>query len=169
LVTHTIVTSPYKDYPGACVAKHYYNSSNHHSNPGYYPITMELISDISKAINGEYEAIHCYEYLINQTSNPEMREQIMEIRNDEIRHYQTFYNLYLTLTSTYPQVSLTKQCPPDVKSGIVAAFKDEQNTVDFYHEIARKTNDPQIKEPFQQAALDEQNHAVWFLYFMRDM
>ncbi|MBS4174358.1 ferritin-like domain-containing protein [Bacillus sp. FJAT-49736] len=125
------------------------------------------MSDLSKAINGEYEAIQCYEYLINQTTNPEIREQLIEIRNDEICHYETFYNLYLSLTNTHPPVSMTKKCPPDFKSGIIAAFKDEQNTTDFYHAVARNIKEKYLKEPFQQAALDEQNHAVWFLYFMR--
>lgn len=171
MVTHSIIMRPYKDYPRAYIAKHDNNTFESYSDPGHdtSTVTMEVISDISKAINGEYDAIHCYEFLIYQTANSEMRKQIIEIRKDEIRHYQTFYNLYLTLTNTYPQVTLSKQCPPNVKSGTVAAFTDEQETVDFYHEIARKTNDPHIQEAFLQAALDEQNHAVWFLYFMKDL
>lgn len=162
-MVHTIITGPVPG-GGACTAKHYYNSSGPYSNPG---VSMELITDISKAIISEYEAIHCYGYLINQTSNSEIKEQIIEIRNDEICHYQTFYNLYLSLTKTHPHVSSAKQCPPDFKNGIITAFKDEQKTVDFYHEIARNINEMYIKEPFQQAALDEQNHAIWFLYFMK--
>ena len=46
------------------------------------------------------------------------------------------------------------------------AFKDEQETVDFYLDLADQTQDQSIKKVFQRAAADEQNHAVWFLYLL---
>ena len=70
------------------------------------------------------------------------------------------------MTGKQPTPQITKQCPADYKNGIQAAFIDEQETVDFYHEIARSTNNPIIKDAFTQTSADEQNHAVWFLYFM---
>lgn len=136
----------------------------------YYAVqpssNVELISDISKAINGEYSAIHCYKQLANQAPNAEIKEQILEIRNDEIRHYHAFSQIYTYLTGKQPSPQITEECPPGFRSGILAAFKDEQKTTDFYNEIARKTNQMYIKEQFREAALDEQNHAVWFMYFM---
>lgn len=119
-----------------------------------------------KAINNEYTTVSCYELLANQAPNAETKKRILEIRNDEIRHYETFWQLYFSLTGKQVSPQITKQCPGDFKSGVLAAFIDEQETVDFYHDIARSTNNPIIKEAFTQAAADEQNHAVWFLYFM---
>lgn len=127
---------------------------------------MEIITDITKAINGEYHAIHCYEKLANQSLNTEIKNRILEIRKDEIRHYQMFSHIYTSLTGNQPSPQLTEQCAANFHSGILASFKDEQKTVDFYHGIARKANNPVIKEAFTQASADEQNHAVWFLYFM---
>lgn len=130
------------------------------------PSTNEkLLDDISKAINGEYTAIACYEVLANQVPNAEMKNRILEIRKDEIRHYGTFWHLYISLAGKQPTPQITRQCPADYKSGILAAFIDEQETVDFYHKIARSTDNPAIKDAFTQASADEQNHAVWFLYF----
>lgn len=126
----------------------------------------EIVDELTKAINGEYSAIHCYEQLANQSPNTEINNRILEIRNDEIRHYQTFSHLYASLTGNQPSPKQTEQCAADFRSGILASFKDEQETVDFYYQIARKTNNPVIREAFTQAAADEQNHAVWFLYFM---
>ncbi|WP_075619144.1 ferritin-like domain-containing protein [Paenisporosarcina indica] len=126
----------------------------------------EFINDISKTLNGEYQAIYCYEILANQATNAEIKSRILEIRNDEIRHFQTFSHIYFSLTGSQPTPKLTKQCPNDYKSGILAAFTDEQETVDFYHEIARKYSNAVIRNAFTQASADEQNHAVWFLYFM---
>jgi rubrerythrin len=37
--------------------------------------------------------------------------------------------------------------------------------VDFYLEITDYTTSSYIKEVFRRAAADEQNHAVWFLYY----
>ena len=127
---------------------------------------MEIINDISKAINGEYRAIHCYEALANQAPNIGIKNKIFEIRNDEIRHYHAFAQIYFSLTGNQPTPKITEQCSKDYKSGVLAAFIDEQETVDFYHGIARKYNYDNIRNAFTQASADEQNHAVWFLYFM---
>lgn len=92
---------------------------------------MEVLNDILKAINGEYTAISCYEILVTQASNTEIKNRILEIRNDE-----TFWHPYFSLTRKQASPQITKQCPTDYKSGILAAF------------------------------IDEQNHAVWYLCFM---
>ncbi|GEL05682.1 ferritin-like domain-containing protein [Rummeliibacillus stabekisii] len=127
---------------------------------------MQIINDVMKAINGEYSAIYCYEVLANQAPNAEIKNRILEIRNDEIRHYHTFSQIYFSLTGRQPTPKITEQCPTDYKSGVLAAFIDEQETVDFYHTIARKYNNTFIRNAFTEASADEQNHAVWFLYFM---
>lgn len=125
-----------------------------------------IIQDIIKAINGEYSAIACYEQLARMAQTQEARNQIMEIRNDEIRHYREFSQIYTSLTGSQPTPQITEECAPDFRSGLLASFKDEQETVDFYLEIADKTNDPTIQQSFRRAAADEQNHAVWFLFFL---
>ncbi|OMP67178.1 ferritin-like domain-containing protein [Domibacillus epiphyticus] len=124
------------------------------------------MNNISKAINGEYSAIYCYEQLAHYAPNSEIKNQILEIRNDEIKHYQVFSFIYTSLTAKEPSPQITEQCPMDFRNGVLAAFKDEQETVDFYHEISGKTSHWFIKEQFQRASADEQNHAVWFLYFL---
>lgn len=137
----------------------YYNASQPSTN-------MSIVADITKAINGEYHAIHCYEQLANQAPNTEIKDRILEIRKDEIRHLQMFSHIYSALTGIQPHLRLIEPCAPDFQSGIIASFKDEQETVDFYHEVARKYNNPIIENAFTQASADEQNHAVWFLYFI---
>jgi len=82
------------------------NNVNHNS---IQPITnIGMINDISKAINGEYTAIYCYELLANQAPNDEIKNRILEIRNDEIRHYETFWYLYISLTGKQPTPQITK-------------------------------------------------------------
>lgn len=137
-----------------------------HHYLSYPPANTDLIANIDKAINGEYRAIHCYQQLADLISNAEIKNRILEIRKDELRHLQLFSHIYVSLTGMAPRPRMTEPCSPDRRSGLPASFKDEQETVDFYHQIARDSNNPIVKEAFTQAAADEQNHAVWFLYFM---
>ncbi|MEK5645239.1 rubrerythrin family protein [Paenibacillus rhizosphaerae] len=131
-----------------------------------YRAPASSIGDLEKAINGEYSAVACYERLAGAAPNEEERTQIMEIRKDEIRHYQTFAGLYTSLTGRQPAPVINEPCPSVYRDGLHFAFKDEQNTVDFYHEAADRASDPAVKQAFLRAAADEQNHAVWFLYFL---
>ncbi|CAM3398942.1 ferritin-like domain-containing protein [Marinicrinis lubricantis] len=139
-----------------------------HSNP-YAPadhLQAELIHDLAKAIDGQYSAILCYGQLARLAPTEAIREQILEIRSDEIRHFQAFMRIYICLTGHSIRPQVTEPCPDTYDAGLHFAFRDEQKTVDFYLEIAEKTHDPYIKSIFRRAAADEQNHAVWFLYFL---
>jgi rubrerythrin len=121
--------------------------------------------NVEKAINGEYSAITCYEKLSRKAPSNEEKEKILEIRKDEIKHFRTFSEIYTTLTGSRPTPRMVEDCPERYCEGLKAAFKDEQNTVDFYLDIADKADETFIKERFKRAAADEQNHAVWFSFF----
>lgn len=125
-----------------------------------------LNNEILKAINGEYEAIHCYAEIIRMAPSKKVKETVEEIRQDEIRHFETFSNIYAKLTGSQPQVAKNPSCPKHYLNAIETAFFDEQLTVDFYHKIANEATDATIRSAFRRAAEDEQNHAVWFLYFL---
>ncbi|TJY42269.1 ferritin-like domain-containing protein [Cohnella pontilimi] len=125
-----------------------------------------LIQNLTKAINGEYSAISCYERLARLAPNEEVRRQILEIRQDEIRHFHIFSQIYTVLTGRQPVPQITESCPAEYRAGLQFAFKDEQDTVDFYLAASDQARDPFIKESFRRIAADEQNHAVWFLYFL---
>lgn len=127
---------------------------------------MQFLHNLVKAINGEYSAIICYEQLARLAPTEEARKQILEIREDEIRHFQVFCHIYQMLTGRQHTPQMTEQCKDNFIDGVQASFKDEQETTDFYLSMADNTRDPYIQEQFRRAAADEQNHAVWFLYFL---
>lgn len=135
-------------------------------NALFYRQSKKLIEELMRAINGEYSAVQCYEKIAQMAPSEEVRNQILEIRQDEVQHLQEFSRIYLNLTGKQPQMQITEECPPTYREGLEFAFIDEQKTVDFYLEIAKETNDPFIKETFKNASADEQNHAVWFLYYL---
>ncbi|PGY11818.1 ferritin family protein [Bacillus sp. AFS031507] len=130
-----------------------------------YRQNNKLIRELEKAINGEYNAINCYEKLANLAPNEKEKSRILEIRQDESKHYQQFDQIYTRLTGRKPQPKIREECPGVYLNGLEFALQDEQTTVDFYMEVADGTSDPTIKEAFRRAATDEQNHAVWFLYY----
>ena len=131
-----------------------------------YRQNNKLIREVEKAIQGEYNAINCYRKLANLASSEKEKSRILEIREDEIRHHQQFEQIYTRLTGRKPQQpKLSEECPDVYLEGLEFALQDEQATVDFYMEVADGTSDSSIKETFRRAAADEQNHAVWFLYF----
>jgi rubrerythrin len=138
--------------------------------PGALPVPPaadpSLISDIEKAIDGQYSAIACYARLLREAPAEPARIIIEEIRNDEIRHYRTFVRIYTSLTGKTPTPKITETCPDDYREGLVAAFLDEQRTTHFYRRIADNARRPDIAEAFRRAAEDEQRHAVWFLYLL---
>lgn len=136
---------------------YYYDELNRQTN--------KLISDIEKAINGEYSAIICYESLANMAPSEKEKKQILEIQSDEKKHLQKFIQLYYSLTGVQLQPKMTEECAKNYVEGLELALKDEQETVDFYLGISDETNNEYIKDLFRRIAADEQNHAVWFLYF----
>lgn len=136
---------------------YYYDNSNRQTN--------KLISNIEKAINGEYSAIHCYTKLAELASSEGVRKQILEIRQDEVKHFQQFVQIYGSLTGRQPEPKVSEKCPNTYLNGLEFALKDEQQTVDFYLEISDEATNQFVKDAFRRAASDEQNHAVWFLYY----
>lgn len=151
-------------------------------DPYYYPWTYieneqqvadrnitgnkSLVRDLEKAINGEYSAIICYRLLSSQAGDEKTKKIIDEIRKDEERHLEVFRQAYRHLTGKKAAPKQTEQCANTYTQGLQLAFEDEQETVDFYNEVADKTKLKNIKHIFRRAALDEQNHAVWFLSFL---
>ena len=131
-----------------------------------YPYYRTLEEDIANAINGEYSAIQCYKKLAQLAPNETERNRILEIRRDEKKHFKAFKAIYTQLTGQEPSPQLIEECPTEYKAGLDASVNDEQIAADFYRRVADQTNNLFIKETFIGAALDEQNHAVWFLYFL---
>lgn len=131
-------------------------------------VTMQQIQErLLDALTGEYNAIICYEKLVLMAPNEEAAHIIKEIRKDEQKHYQQFAAQYKNLFGQEAQVKQTETCADTFHEGIRAAFFDEQNTVDQYMENADMLRQyPAISRVFNRAARDEQQHAVWFLYFL---
>ncbi|MFJ6210129.1 ferritin-like domain-containing protein [Lysinibacillus sp. NPDC092081] len=147
--------------------QYYYHYARQYNDNYHMLNDAQLVNDIQKAINAEYSTIACYEKLAHMAPTEDEKNRILEIQKDEKRHFKEFSKIYTNLTGREPSYEIIDECPDNYRAGIEFAFKNEQETVDFYLEIADKANDPIIKERFRRAAADEQNHAVWFLFFFQ--
>ncbi|MFE6079102.1 ferritin-like domain-containing protein [Paenibacillus sp. NPDC057886] len=132
----------------------------------YYRNDSMIIAQVAKAINGESSAIACYAKSAVLAPTEEEKARILEIRQDEMKHLQHFIAIYVSLTGTQPTIQIAQDCPSEYIAGLSYAFKDEQETVEFYSDVADQANDPHIQVTFRRAATDEQRHAVWFLYYL---
>jgi rubrerythrin len=143
-----------------------YNPYIRNSDDFRMPPDRKLINDIHKAINGEHSAILCYKQIAENAPTEDIRKQILEIRQDEQRHFEEFSRIFTNLTGKKPIPIIIEECPKKYRTSLESAFKDEQETVDFYLDLADRIQNQSIKKVFQRAAADEQNHAVWFLFFL---
>ncbi|XZF76287.1 ferritin-like domain-containing protein [Bacillus sp. AL-1R] len=142
-----------------------YQNSNYYFDY-YRQMDTELERDIEKAINLKYNAINCYAELVSQAPNDATKKVINEIREDDVRHYQAFQQIYRILTGRTYTGSITQVCAKTFKQGIEGSFIGEQYDSRFYLKIADSTTNQTIKNVFYRAAIEDGIHANWFLYYM---
>lgn len=140
----------------------YYDYQHGNHSDSIFRENQNLIQDINKAINNEFSAIHYYTRLAELAPNEQFRQGVLDVRQDEIRHFSRFSRSFLELTGHFPNISLKVDLPESFKKGIQHSIKDEKGTVPFYKEIASKITNPQIQNRFLRAAADEQRHYELF-------
>lgn len=92
---------------------------------------------IQDAVKGENEDQMFYNYLINEAPSDEDKKIIMGIRNDEMKHYRMFRQLYYELTgNTLPESQDTAfEKTASYCEGLKKALLGEQNAVRKYRSI----------------------------------
>ncbi len=122
----------------------------------------QLLQDMNKAINDEFQAIHYYTELAKLAPSQQWRRTVLAIRQDEIKHFYWFSNAYKQLSAKFPKLSLKTTLPASFKSGVRDSINEERDTVPFYRRLASRITDPQIRDQFLSAANDEQRHSEIF-------
>lgn len=122
-----------------------------------------VLGDLGRAADEQSHAIHYYGKLIELAPDEEDRSIITEIRQDEIGHFNLFSSLYTHFSGRRPPLTPGPE-PSSLEEGVKFAIRDELNTVDFYNAAADRARDAYVQAAFRRSALDEQQHAGWFLY-----
>lgn len=123
--------------------------------------------ELERAIQGECHAIACYQQLMELAPTAAERAQIGEIIADEQRHVQQLSKMYTLATNRQPTLRHIEECPKSYRAGLEAAIVDEQKASDTYRDLAERMMSFPMRELIVRIASDEQNHAVWFLYFLQ--
>lgn len=128
----------------------------------------QFLEKLEKAIDKEHTAIHCYDKMANNAPSHQEKQRILEIRQDELNHFDQFSYIYESYTGKRHNPKLVEECHDDYADMLKVAFENEQEAVDDYLEMSDLPLQSHIRRAFRRAAADEQNHAVWFLAFFTE-
>jgi rubrerythrin len=143
-----------------------YPQSTQYDSMFVYPNNLnDALRLILEALSGESEDRQFYTWLIEQAPS-EDKQIIMGIRDNEIRHYQLFQQLYLDLTGSMaprmPGEEFT--APANYCEGLRRALLGEQNAVQKYRKILYAMQNPIHINIMTEIITDEIRHGILYNY-----
>lgn len=127
------------------------------------PQALKLIED---ALNGETGDRSFYQYLIGAARDAEDKKVISGIRDDEMKHYQLFRQLYYELNGNVPALAGESafEKPASFCSGLRKALMGEQNAVTYYRRILFAMKDRRHINMMTEIITDELRHLGLYNY-----
>ncbi len=127
------------------------------------PEALRLIED---ALKGETEDREFYQYLIGKAPSKKEKDIIAGIRDDEMKHYQMFRQIYSELTGQMlPSVQETPfEQPVSYCAGLQKALMGEQNAVTKYRKILYAMRDRRHINMLTEIITDELRHLGLYNY-----
>jgi len=140
-----------------------------YSSPYMYdPALQKALKLIRQAVAGETKDRMFYDYLISVAPNQKEKDIIASIRDDEIKHYKMFREIYKEITGQYPQPLGEEKFekPASYLAGIEEALFGELNAVEMYRQIYFGLYNRQHRDMLFEIITDELKHAAKynFLY-----
>lgn len=128
-----------------------------------FPQALQLIEN---ALKGESEDKAFYQYLIGAARDSEDKKVISGIRDDEMKHYQIFRQLYYELTGNIPETAKesTFEKPSSYCAGLRKALMGEQNAVTYYRRILYAMTDRRHINMMTEIITDEIRHLGLYNY-----
>ncbi|MBC7344098.1 MAG: ferritin-like domain-containing protein [Clostridia bacterium] len=115
--------------------------------------------NLRRAWQGEVEAVRLYTELAQKAPNKEIAGRIADIAEDESRHATYFAHL---ISSTANIMQEYYKDTYAFKEGILAAYKDEVQTVSFYAQLSLEAPDMATAMRIRDIMRDEVIHAEFF-------
>lgn len=132
-----------------------------------YPLNLQnAINIIQQALGGETEDRMYYTWLIDNAPSNDDKAIISGIRDDEIKHFAMFTQLYYDLTGmSPPQVSNETFTPPEnYCNGLAHALLGEQNAVRKYRQILYAMQNRVHINIMTEIITDEIRHGILYNY-----
>lgn len=138
----------------------YHNSGHNQFTPMY---THDgLLQTLLHAMKGEASAVDFYSRLAELAPNPNDKNDILRIVEDEKEHLQSFVNLFYALTNRHPQYQVERIAFNTFEEGLKVAYEDELKDYETYRNQYLKTKNQAIRDVFFRAFSDEIKHASRF-------
>lgn len=132
----------------------------------------KLAEALKTAIKGEVDGYKFYHLCVERSNNNEARRRLEQLRDDEIRHKDTLYELYDQLIGgrpeSLPEKGLSALAKVFAKGKLDAsrneveiinlAIEAELAAMDFYQNAQKDFDDPQLLALFDQLAEEESSH-----------
>ncbi|HHV96532.1 MAG TPA: ferritin-like domain-containing protein [Clostridiaceae bacterium] len=127
---------------------------------------QEAVNLIKEAVSGESEDRLFYEYLISVAPNEEEKNLIKSIREDEVKHFGYFKDLYKELIgSNLPATSNEEfKKPKSYCDGLKNALLGEQKAVQKYRKILAVLNEKAQINKLVEIITDEIRHGIIYNY-----
>ncbi len=134
-----------------------------------YDINLNLpgaLQLIEKALEGETEDRLFYQYLISQAPSQQDRDIIGGIRDDEMKHYLLFRQIYQELTGKAmpPAPEMPFEKPASYCAGLKDALMGEQKAVTRYRRILYAMKDRRHINMLTEIITDELRHFGLYNY-----
>ena len=130
-----------------------------------YKISKGLLSEFMK---DEQAAADFYQNLSEMLTNPQHREIIGKIRDDEIKHFIMLRELYIRLYRCRPEIMpVAVNVPSDAKTALKMAIEDELDAYDEYRNTYLVNSDAYARSVFFELMSDEIEHSVWDTYLLQ--
>lgn len=139
--------------------------------PQYYPwanywISQECLNLMRRAVAGETADRMFYDYLISVAPTPKEKEIIAGIRDDELKHFGMFRQIYRAFTGQYPTPlgSEDFERPDSYCDGVQRALFGELNAVELYRQIYFCLPTQRYRDMLFEIITDEIEHAAKYNY-----
>ena len=126
--------------------------------PQNLPMALKLITE---ALSGETEDKLFYNYLLSVAPSQEDKDIICGIRNDEMKHFKLFRQIYFELTCQMPPQPRQEEFkkPSSYCQGIKRAILGELAAVEKYRKILFAMQDRRHINMLTEIITDELRHA----------
>ena len=133
------------------------------------------VEDILKfAIKKEQEAMDFYMNLAGKSRNPEIKEVFEEFAQEELRHKAKLQKILTMGILSLPDdvildlkisdytVNITPKPDMTYEESLILAMNREKASYKLYINLARRVEDPGLKDLFQMLAAEESKHKLRF-------
>lgn len=136
-----------------------------YSPPQNLPAALQLIAE---AVTDEFEDRKFYNYLISIAPAQEDKDIITGIRNDEMKHFDLFRNIYSVLTDKMPPQPIQNEfkMPASYCAGLKQAMLGELAAVERYRKILFAMQERIQINMLTEIITDELRHGSFYNYLL---